>query len=60
MKKAFISGAFMVCTLVASAQLKITTKLFDLENINKNKGWNLCSEFTDESRNTVIKISNKN
>ncbi len=50
----------MVCTLVASAQLKITTKLFDLENINKNKGWNLCSEFTDESRNTVIKISNKN
>lgn len=46
----------MVCTLAASAQLKVTIKSFDLESINKNKGWNLYSGFTDDAGNTIIKL----
>jgi hypothetical protein len=56
MKKVFISGVFMASVLVISAQLKVSTKSFDLESINRNKGWNLYSGFTDENDNTVLKI----
>ncbi len=56
MKKTFINGAFMLLSLAASAQLKVTVKSFDLESINKNKGWNLYSGFTDAGGNTIIKL----
>lgn len=40
----------------AHAQLKISSKSFDLESINKNKNWYLYTGFADANGNPVIKL----
>jgi hypothetical protein len=44
MKKIIVGIAILFTTHNTNAQLKVTTKSFDLESVKKNKGWNLFQD----------------